>query len=187
MIKYKLPGQTGKQLTRLLSQINSALIEIGSNFNGKVVVWTVKEEFIALSDHPITYSGSLDNFDGFTIGVLRDSAPADELKAAGVAIDEISEEKQNAQKLLIGRVDAVLSPRSIFFYHAEQQEPQFDQTRVKILEPPFKVYETYVAFSKKNPDYEQLTADFNRGLRLIKDDGTYAEIVKKHGMVMSEE
>ncbi len=150
------------------------------------VVWEIKEEFIALQSNPITYTGALTDLKGVTIGVINRSVEADELQAAGVQIEVVTDPIQNIKKLLVGRIDAILISRDIFFYQVEQMEPQFDRTRVKILTPPYKVYEMYVVFSKKQPDYAQLTADFNRGLQLIKADGTYEKILQKH-MIMFEE
>lgn len=144
------------------------------------VVWKVKEVFIALQENPITYTGTLTDLKGVTIGVLRATAQAEELQAAGVNTDAINDQIQNVQKLLAGRIDAMIIPEDIFFYHAERLDPQFDRTRVKVLNPPYKVYDMYVAFSKQKPDYQQLTADFNRGLGMIKADGTFEKILEKH-------
>lgn len=144
------------------------------------VVWKVKEEFIALQKNPIAYNGKLSSLKGYKIGVLNRSAQAAEIEAAGVRIEPVSDQIQNVKKLLAGRIDAMVVPRSIFFYHLERIDPDFNHSRIKIVKPPFKTYDMYVAFSKLNPRYEQLTADFNRGLKLIKTDGTYEKILQKH-------
>ena len=144
------------------------------------VVCRVKEHFIALQDHPISYSGSLADLKNYTVGVLNASAQADELSAAGVRTEAIDHQIQNIKKLVTGRIDAMLIPPIIFFYYAERLDAQFRVPKVKVLTPPFKTYDMYVAFSKQNPDYRQFTADFNRGLQLIKADGTYAKIRNKH-------
>lgn len=76
-------------------------------------------------------------------------------------------------------------PRGLFFYHLERIDPQFSRSLIKILKPPFKIYDMYVAFSKRKPGYEQLTVDFNRGLKLIKADGTYEKILQKHNITLA--
>lgn len=150
------------------------------------VVWKVREEFIALRDNPVKYSGKLGDLKDVVIGSLRGSAQDEELRAAGIRTDVVTDQRQNVEKLLKGRIDAMLIPNSIFFYHAEQLDPRFDRTRVKILTPPYKIYDMYVVFSKKKPGYAKLTADFNRGLKLIKTDGTYQKILEKHHIMPEE-
>ena len=150
------------------------------------VVCQVKEHFIALQDHPVSYSGTLADLKNHTIGVLNASAQADELNAAGVRTEAIGHQIQNIKKLVTGRIDAMLIPPIIFFYHAERLDARFKVPKVKVLTPPFKIYDMYVAFSKQNPDYRQLTADFNRGLQLIKADGAYVRILNKHQIQFDE-
>ena len=150
------------------------------------VVWKVREEFIALKKNPIKYNGKLADLKGSTIGVLRGSAQAEEIEAAGVKTEAITDQKQNVQKLLAGRIDAMIIPRSIFYYQAESLDKKFNRKNIKVLQPPYKIYDMYVAFSKKKPNYKKITADFNKGLKLIKENGTYNKIIKKHN-ISSEE
>lgn len=150
------------------------------------VVWVVKEEFITLQDKPVTYAGTLADLEGAAIGILRGSVQAEELQNAGLRTVLVNDQTQNVRMLLKGRFDAMLIPRNIFFYHLKRLDPQFDLARVKILEPPYKRYNMYVAFSKQKPNYAQLTADFNRGLNLIKTDGTYEKILQKHQILLEE-
>ena len=80
------------------------------------------------------------------------------------------------------RVDSIIIPRNMFFYHAKSIDPDFVPTDVEIIKPAYKVYDMYVAFSKLKPNYKQLTADFNKGLKIIKKDGSYDAILKKHNV-----
>ncbi len=144
------------------------------------VVWKVKEEFIALRETPIVFDGALNSLKGRTIGALRGSAQAEELKAAGLQIDEISDQVLNIKKLLKKRIDIILIPSRILLFHLDRIDPTFDTARIKILKPEYKIFDMYVVFSKQIPGYEQLTADFNMGLDQIKNDGTYRMILHKH-------
>ncbi len=144
------------------------------------VVWKVREEFIALKDNPISFDGTLASLKGYEIGVLRKSAQAEEIEAAGVKTWALSDQVRNVKKLLAGRIDAMIIPRAIFFYHLERVAPQFDPAQIKILEPSYKIYDMYVVFSKQKPNYAQLTNNFNRGLSLIKADRIYQKILHKH-------
>lgn len=150
------------------------------------VVWRVKEEFITLRDNSITYTGRLSDLKGSTIGVLEGSAQAEELQSAGLQTQSINEQIQNVRMLLAGRIDAMLIPRNIFFFHLDRMAPQFQRRRVKILHPPYKIYDMYVAFSKQKPNHFRLTKDFNRGLGSIKADGTFLKILNKHNVKLED-
>ena len=56
------------------------------------------------------------------------------------------------------------------------------RNRIKIVNPAFQVEKLYNPITKKITDHEKIAADFNRGLELIKKDGTYNKILKKYGL-----
>ena len=145
-------------------------------------IWKVKEEFICLSETPIAWVGDLENLKSHTIGVLRGSAQAEELKIAGFLIEEVNDQILNVKKLLKKRVDIVLSPASLFFYHLNSIAPDFNRARIKILKPAYKIYDLHLAFPKTRPDHRALAVDFNLGLWQIKTDGTFQKILEKHSI-----
>jgi polar amino acid transport system substrate-binding protein len=149
-------------------------------FDYSEVVLKVKEEFISLEDYAINYNGTLSDLKDEYIGILRESLQAKEFQEAGLRTILLNDHAQNVGMFLKGRIRVMLIPHDIFFYQLKQLDPQFDQTKVHILSPPYKVYDTYVAFSKQRRNYAQLTTDFNRGLHLINVDGTYENILHKH-------
>jgi polar amino acid transport system substrate-binding protein len=142
--------------------------------------WVVKEEFFVLDDTSIVYTGQLSDLKGLNIGVLLGSAQAEELTEAGIKTTGITHHSQSIKMLMAGRVDAVLMPHEVFFYHYEQLEPSFIKKPVMALTPAFKSYEMFVAFSKNKPGYKQLVSDFNHGLRLIIETGVFSNIAEKH-------
>ena len=144
------------------------------------VVWKVKEEFICLASTPVAFDGTPASLQNHKIGVLNQSLQAQELEEAGINIHPVSDQVQNVQLLEIGRIDAVLIPRSIFFYHWEKLVGQKDRPRVTVLTPPYKIYDMYVAFSKQRPGFKRLRDEFNRGLRILRQDGGFDRILKTH-------
>ena len=52
---------------------------------------------------------------------------------------------------------------------------------LEFLEPPLEVKPLYIVFSKKAPNYQQKTKDFNEGLDKLQKDGTIKVIMKKYG------
>lgn len=53
---------------------------------------------------------------------------------------------------------------------------------VEFVRPPLLVHGLFNAFSKSVEGHERRLRDFNRGLRLIKENGTYHQILKMHGL-----
>ncbi len=147
------------------------------------VAWKVKEEFISLKERGVTFNGSSRQLKGYVIGSLLHSAQAEELRKEGLRVDVVASQYQNVKKLLARRIDVMLVPRRVLFYHLQHIDPEFDHDRIQILRPHFKVYNLYVAFSKQRPGYQKLTTDFNRGLRHIKQKGIYRKILKKHNIL----
>ncbi|OZG70147.1 hypothetical protein BTA51_27650 [Hahella sp. CCB-MM4] len=145
------------------------------------VVLHVKEEFIVLKDRAVTYTGKLRDLGKLSIGVLRGSLEADELNAAGLNTVQVYRLIDGVRMLSRERIDAVLLPRIVYSYYVTQLDPNiFKRPQIKILEPPYKTYELYVAFSKKKPNYVKLTEDFNQGLKKIKQDGTFDKIIHQY-------
>lgn len=150
------------------------------------VVWRVKERFICLVGTYINFTGELSSIQDCTIGVLRGSAQSAEIKAGQITVVEVNYIKQLIKLLIQKRVDAVLVPQEIFFYHFKNLYPDYDQSRIEVINPVYKTFDMYVVFSKMKYDYKTLTSDFNMGLRKIKADGIFEEILLKHNILVEQ-
>lgn len=146
------------------------------------VLWQVKEEFIACKNKGIVYRKDLKNLLKYKVGTLRGSFQAEELKQAGIRIEGVTNHSQNVNKMLYRRLNIVIMPRSVFYYHLKRLKSDSNRKRFEILTPPFRVYGMYTVFSKKNPKYKKLTRDFNRGLKKIKANGIFKKILKDHNI-----
>ncbi|MCG8572134.1 MAG: transporter substrate-binding domain-containing protein [Spirochaetes bacterium] len=147
------------------------------------VVWKVEEDFITLkSNKKVKFDGNLSSMKNVVIGTLNGTAQEKELKENGLTIQSVNSIDKAVKMLITGRIDAMLIAKSIFWYNLEKVDPNFNRNKISILSPPYKVYDMYVAFSKKAGDYKTLTADFNKGLAMIKKNGKFNRIVKKHDM-----
>ena len=49
------------------------------------------------------------------------------------------------------------------------------------MDPPLEVKNLYLAFSRNATNYDVKLRAFNRGLEIIKADGTLQQIYEKHG------
>lgn len=92
----------------------------------------------------------------------------------------VAENIQNLDILASGRIDFAImdlftAADSIVNYRP-QYIGHFDFIRAHLFDSNF-----YLAFSKKRPQYEKLTIDFNQGLAALTNDGSLARILSTHG------
>ena len=113
---------------------------------------------------------------GFGYGYPEQFVKADYLKKV-----EAYELKTNITRLLHKRIDLIIGSRKAILFYLKQKYPDRINS-LEILGNPLETLPLYVLFSKKKPDYKQKIEDFNRGLKMIKEDGTYQKIMKNHGL-----
>jgi len=113
---------------------------------------------------------------GFGYGYPEPFVKADYLKKI-----EAYELKTNITRLLHKRIDLIIGSRKAILFYLKQKYPDRINS-LEILGNPLETLSLYVLFSKKKPDYKQKIEDFNRGLKMIKEDGTYHKIIKNHGL-----
>jgi polar amino acid transport system substrate-binding protein len=112
---------------------------------------------------------------GFGYGYPEEFAKADYLEKI-----EAYELKTNITRLLHKRIDLIIGSRKAVLFYLKKHYP--DKTdSLEILGAPLETLSLYVPFSKMKPNYKQRVEDFNRGLRMIKHDGTYQKIMEKYG------
>jgi len=100
------------------------------------------------------------------------------LGSKGLKLSPVNNIETNLRKLLRRRVDLVASDKLNFQYLLNQYYPQ-QRAEIITLQPSIKSYGIYNTISKKIA-YRQIISDFNRGLQLLKDDGSYQKILQKH-------
>ncbi|MGF1740065.1 transporter substrate-binding domain-containing protein [Vibrio profundum] len=87
---------------------------------------------------------------------------------------------QSINKLLKKRVDIIAIPEPSAIYvmnhHFTNQKNQLQK-----ISPPLSSNATYALFSKKSPNAKQYVDDFNTGLEMLKQDGTYDKIMRAAG------
>lgn len=136
--------------------------------------------FFKQTGSPILYS-TLKDLTPYRIGVTRGYAHTKEFDAAVyLTKEEVTTSSQNIQKLSEGRIDLFVEDRRVVQYLIRND---FLKLNGKIVEvkPPLQEKPLYNAISKKVVGYEHIIEDFNRGLKLLKDDGTFDQILQKYG------
>jgi len=113
---------------------------------------------------------------GFGYGYPEAFANADYLKKV-----EAYELKTNIDRLFNKRVDLIVGSREAILFYLKEKYPD-KMASVEILGSALETLPLYVLFSKKKAGYQEKLEAFNRGLHMIKADGTYREILEKHGL-----
>lgn len=120
---------------------------------------------------------SLQDLAGLRIGVIRGAMVSQAFDQADFlqteAVDSI---QQNIRKLLAGRIDLFADKKLTTLYILRSQFPLLADT-VKVLEPPLRRDDFYNAVPRQLPHAGQLVLDFNQGLRLIRQNGSYDSLV----------
>jgi len=141
----------------------------------KIVIW-------CKTDNPLNGFVSLEKLAPAKIGVLNGSFLIDEIKEVhGLEPDLVSDIGLNIKKLCANRMPYFIeSADNIKTLLSGEFKEYKDQ--LKMLLPAYKEDNLFLVFSKKHQNCQQLTADFNNGLKKLKSSGKYEKIIKKHKM-----
>jgi len=136
--------------------------------------------FFKRSQDDIKYS-KLEDLKPYKIGTgFGYGYPEKFVKADYLHKIEAYEAKTNITRLLNKRIDLIIESRQTILFYLKQEFPDKADS-LEVLGEPLERMSLYVPFSKSRPDYRQKVDDFNRGLKMIKEDGTYQKIMRKHG------
>ncbi len=129
----------------------------------------------------ITYQ-QLTDLKPYKIGVLRSAAHGKEFDTADfLNKEEATHYGQNIRKLLVDKIDLIAGPRDVIKFIIKRDYPLFVD-KIEAVNPPLSMNKIYFGFSKKVAGYQELLKAFAKGLALIKKDGTYYWLAKKHGV-----
>ena len=135
--------------------------------------------FYKRKDRNISYR-TLEDLRPYKIGIVRGYSNPLEFEQAKLDTEEVTEDRLNIQKLAVGRIDLALIDKIIGQHIIDTELPESAQ-KLEWLDPPLKIDNQYLIFSKKFGDYREKIADFNRGLRQIIEAGIVKAIISKHG------
>jgi len=118
----------------------------------------------------------------YTIGTGRGYAnPPEFEKAQGqLRIEFVTEDIQNLQKLVSGRIDLVIIDKLVAQHLLRAQIPKALDT-LNWISPALSIEQNHVGISKKASEFEKKHRDFNRGLLLLKQAGRIKAILAEHG------
>ena len=83
-------------------------------------------------------------------------------------------------KLVQDEIDLALIDKIQAEYLLKTKFPE-KSDKFEFMEPPIEVKQQHLVISKKIMSAHKIISDFNHGLKTIMDDGTFEDILKKHG------
>ncbi|MGF1739956.1 transporter substrate-binding domain-containing protein [Vibrio profundum] len=138
------------------------------------------------SSSPNSYT-SLTDLKKYSIDYLRGSSYGESFDNADFLKKSKSKNiKQKLLKLDRGRVDLILSSEVIINYTIMKDLPEYQGKFVK-LTPPLKTNMLFNMFSKKVDDHQEIAKAFNKGLNILKEDGTLSQLAEKHNIPLDSQ
>ena len=94
--------------------------------------------------------------------------------------------EQKLKKLAHGRVDLIVSSE-IIIYHTINTDLKEYQGKIEKLTPVLKINTLFNIFSKKSSEHQEMVNSFNKGLNIMREDGTLLQLSEKHSIPLSSQ
>lgn len=143
--------------------------------------YSVYVGLIALKELGLTEYETLSDLKKYSIGINNVFAFGETFSNADYLFKvPFTKVKSNVAKLFKGHVQLIAMPFDVFKSVSRKMKKSETKEAVFVY-PPLTRLTLNIAISKKVANYKQVIKDFNRGLNIIKSNGTYSRILKKHG------
>ena len=144
-------------------------------------LYTTRVGLVALKSLGVTEYDDLRDLQDYTIGYGRGWATTEEFDSAEYLDKEAADNNVlNVRKLYAGRIDMIAMNFDRFRRIAEEEG--FDPSEAVFLDPALKESGLYVMVSRALDDPQAVIEDFNKGLKQIRDNGRYSEILGEFGL-----
>ena len=150
-------------------------------YNYSEPIFSIDVGLIALISLGIEKFESLRSLESYSFGVMRGWVYTQEFDTADFLKKQILVNQVFAVRMLFAkRVDIVAASILVFKREAKLLAHRNDQDIV-VLSPLLDSKPLYLMFSKAIPNSLELVKSFNEGMASIRTDGTFQEILDKHG------
>ncbi len=138
-------------------------------------------KFIKLKDDDFEFT-NLSSLDGKRIGLIRGySYESNFVNAGNYSKDEVNDFITNLNKLLVKRIDLTVEDEIVARSIISDKNPSaYD--KIEFVSTPLDQKKLFVVAGLKNPRHKDLIDAFNKGLKIIIDNGTYYKILEKYGV-----
>jgi len=122
---------------------------------------------------------NLTNFQQYTIGGVQGYWYAKSFKAADLNVHYVTTDMQNIHKLMNERIDFTILPELVGVLLIKKAYPH-QRSTFAFAKKPESINTFRLMVSKKYPHAKEFTEKFNKGLKIIKGDGTYKKIFQQY-------
>ena len=142
---------------------------------------TNRIKFIKNADDPFEYNG-IESLKGKTIGTIRSYGYGNEfLKSKTFKRDDVDSLISNIKKLLKKRIDLTLEDEIVARVVIANYNPDY-LSKIRFTENALSSNSLHIASGLKNPRHKEIITGFNKGLRIIKQNGVYEKILSDYGI-----
>jgi len=168
----------------------------GGQFDGVLGVWfrESRQQWLAYSqtigvnrivlfkhiDLSFKFTG-FESLSPYSVGVVSGYASTPEFSLANLNIKGVGSDEENLDKLVNRQIDFTVMDDLVMHNLAKKKYPDLnviDEVGVMV-----ESEDSFVGFFKGATGYQQTLMDFNIGLAKIRQDGTFARIVKKYDLL----
>jgi polar amino acid transport system substrate-binding protein len=139
---------------------------------------------IGLKKNTFKFNGNVESLKNYSIGVLSGHYLVKMLQDAGVNdVIEVSNDIQNIKMLFAGRFDFIAvskKPATAIINNVPSINGTVEQ--VVFYNPPLRENPVHLIAHKDMAKSKEIISAFNKGLQIIKDNGTYDLIIKKYDL-----
>lgn len=119
---------------------------------------------------------------GLKIGLVRGYLNHPQLDATpGLNREFARDDQQNLNKLLAGRVDVIFIDHLVADFLSREYFPE-RRNDIELINPPLLQPTLHLVLPKKRADALSTLKAFNRGLRIIHDNGELGRLLQRHGL-----
>ncbi len=137
--------------------------------------------FIKRKGDPFEFLG-LESLNGKRVGTVLGYGYGDAFTQSNGFVRENGKDLlTNVKKLLRDRIDLTLEDEIVARAGLSAEHPQALE-QIEFVKTPLSVNPLYVTAGLQNPKAQEIIGAFNKGLEIIKTNGTYDKIFKKYGM-----
>ena len=137
--------------------------------------------FIKRKSDPFEFTG-LESLNSKLVGTIRGYGYGDAFAASTAFKRENGNDLMtNIKKLLRHRIDLTLEDEIVARSIINTNDPEALKN-IEFAKTPLSVNPLYITAGLQNPKAQEIIGSFNKGLEVIKANGTYDKIFKKYGI-----
>ena len=129
---------------------------------------------------------TLEDLKQYKIGGVRGYWYESDFAKAGLAVEYTDHPEESLKKLYSGRIQLFPLNEMVGWYLIDRLFPDHKK-RFCVLAKPYELSPSYLMVSKSYPNSKRLLKRFDEAFQRLKESGGYRKILKKNGIMYSEE